>query len=77
MDEESEGVKEIPTVVFVDEDNVQRVNEEIQVSIFNKLGTEGSCSAAPDKNVCTVCNKVYKQKKNLEKHRVWCEKEKE
>ena len=26
LDEESEGVKEIPTVVFVDEDNIQRVN---------------------------------------------------
>ena len=26
LDEESEGVKEIPTVVFVDDDNIQRVN---------------------------------------------------
>ena len=26
LDEESEGVKEIPTVVFADEDNIQRVN---------------------------------------------------
>ena len=38
----------------------ERVNEETQVSIFNRLGTKGSCSTAPDKYVCTVCNKVYK-----------------
>ena len=82
LDEESERVKEIPTVVFVDEDNIQRerererVNEETQVSIFNRLGTKGSCSTAPDKYVCTVCNKVYKRQKNLEKQRIGCEKEK-
>ena len=76
LDEESEVVKDIPTVVFIDEDNIQRVNEETQVSIFNRLGTEGSCSTAPDKYICTVCNKVYKRQKNLEKHRIGCEKEK-
>ena len=27
LDEESERVKEIPTVVFVDEDNIQRESE--------------------------------------------------
>ena len=76
LDEESEEVKELPTVVLVDDDNIQRMTEETQVSIFNRLGTEGSCSAAPDKYICTVCNKVYKRQKNLEKHRVGCEKEK-
>ena len=76
LDEESEGVKEIPTVVFVDEDNIQRVNEETEVSIFNRLVTEGSCSTAPDKYICTVCNKVYKRQKNLEQHSAGCEKEK-
>ena len=64
LDEESDGVKEIPTVVFVDENNIQRVNEETQVSIFNRLDTEGSCSTAPNKYICTVCNKVYKRIKN-------------
>ena len=43
FDEEIEEIKEIPTVVFADDDNIQRVNEETQVSIFNRLGTEGSC----------------------------------
>ena len=76
LEGESEEVKEIPTVVFVAEDDIQRVKEETQVSIFNRLGTEGSCLTAPDKYVCTVCNKVYKRQKNLEKHRVPCEKEK-
>ena len=76
LDEESEEVKELPTVVLVDDDNIQRMTEETQVSIFNRLGTEGSCSTAPDKYICTVCNKVYKRQKNLEKHRVGCEKEK-
>ena len=76
LDEENEGVKEILTVVFVEEDNIQTENEETQVSIFNRLGTEGSCSTAPDKYICTVCNKVYKRQKNLEKHRIGCEKEK-
>ena len=76
LEEESEEVKEIPTVVFVAEDDIQRVKEETQVSIFNRLGTEGSCLTAPDKYICTVCNKVYKRQKNLEKHRVPCEKEK-
>ena len=64
LDEESDEVKEISTVVFVDENNIQRVNEETQVSIFNRLDTEGSCSTAPDKYICTVCNKVYKRIKN-------------
>ena len=41
LDEESDGVKEILTVVFVDEDNIHREYEESQVSIFNRLGTEG------------------------------------
>ena len=68
-------LKKFP-VLFVDEDNIQRVNEETQVYIFNRLGTKGSCSTAPDKYVCTVCNKVYKRQKNLEKHRIGCEKEK-
>ena len=76
MEEESSGVKEIPTVVFVNEDNIQRVNEEIQVSIFNRLGRGGSCSTVPEKYICTVCNKVYKRIKNLEKRRAGCEKEK-
>ena len=76
LNEENEGVKEILTVVFVEEDNIQRENEETQVSIFNRLGTEGSCSTAPDQYICTVCNKVYKRQKNLEKHRIGCEKEK-
>ena len=76
LDEETEGVKEIPTVVFVDENNIQRVNEEAQVSIFNRLATEGLRSNAPDQYICTVCNKVYKRQKNLEKHRIECEKEK-
>ena len=61
LDEESDGVKEIPTVVFVDENNIQRVNEETQVVISNRLGTEGSCSTEPDRYICTVCNKVYKR----------------
>ena len=60
LDEETEGVKEIPTVAFVDENNIQRVNEETQVSIFNRLATEGLRSPAPDKYIFTVCNKVYK-----------------
>ena len=68
-------LKKFP-VVFVDEDNIQRVNEETQESIFNRLGTEGSCSTAPDKYTCRICNKVYKQQKNLEKHRIGCEQEK-
>ena len=76
LDQVNERVKEIPAVLFIDEDNIQRVNEETQVSIFNRLGTEGSCSTAPDKYICTVCNKVYKRQKNLEKHRIGCEKEK-
>ena len=76
LDEESEGLKEITTVVFVDEDNIQRVNEETQVFIFNRLRTEGLCSTAPDKYICTVFNKVYKQQKNLEKHRIGCENKK-
>ena len=76
LDEESEGLKEITTVVFVDEDNIQRVNEETQVFIFNRLRTEGLFSTAPDKYICTVCNKVYKQQKNLEKHRIGCENKK-
>ena len=76
LEEESEEVKEIPTVVFVAEDDIQRVKEETQVSIFNRLGIEGSCLTAPDKYNSTVCNKVYKRQKNLEKHRVPCEKEK-
>ena len=74
MDKEGEGIKEILTVVFVDKDNIQSVNEETQVSIFNRLGTKGSCSTAPDRCICTVCNKEYKRQKNLEKHR--CEKKK-
>ena len=73
LDEETEGVKEIPTVVFVDENNIQRVNEETQVSIFNRLATEGLRSTAPDKYIFTVCNKVYKWQKN---HRIDSEKEK-
>ena len=76
LDEESDEVKEISTVVFVDENNIQRVNEETQVVISNRLATEGSCSTAPDRYICTVCNKVYKRIKNLEKHRVGSEKEK-
>ena len=76
LDEESDEVKEISTVVFVDENNIQRVNEETQVVISNRLGTEGSCSTAPDRYICTVCNKVYKRIKNLEKHRVGSEREK-
>ena len=59
LDEESEGVKEIPTVVFVDEYNIPIVTEETQESIFNRLGTEVPGSTAPDKYICTVCNKVY------------------
>ena len=76
LEEESEEVKEIPTVVFVAEDDIQRVKEETQVSIFNRLGIEGSCLTAPDEYNSTVCDKVYKRQKNLEKHRVACEKEK-
>ena len=59
--EESEGVKEIPTVVFVDEDNIQRVNDETQVSIFSWLGTEELCSTTLNKYICAVCNKAYKR----------------
>ena len=59
LDEEREGVKEIPTVVFVDEYNIPIVTQETQESIFNRLGTEVSRSTAPDKYICTVCNKVY------------------
>ena len=40
------------------------------------MRTEGSFSTAPDKCICTVRNKVYKRQKNLEKHRMGCEKEK-
>ena len=68
-------LKKFP-VLFVDEDNIQRVNEETQVYIFNRLGTKGSCSTAPDKYICTVCNSVYKRQKNPEKHRIGYEKEK-
>ena len=49
LDEESKGVKETSTVVFADVDNVQRINEETQVSIFNRLATERSGSTATDK----------------------------
>ena len=60
LEEESEGVKEIPTtVVFVAEYNIPIVTEETQVSIFNRLGTKVSCSTPPDKYICTVCNEVY------------------
>ena len=59
LEEKSEGVKEIPTVVFVDEYNIPIVTEETQVSIFNRLGTKVSCSTVPDKYICTVCNEVY------------------
>ena len=59
LEEESEGVKEIPTVVFVAEYNIPIVTEETQVSIFNRLGTKLSCSTPPDKYICTVCNEVY------------------
>ena len=58
FDEEIEGIKEIVTVVFADDDNIQRVNEENQVSIFNSLGTEGSCSHLM--NIFVVSNKVNK-----------------
>ena len=59
LDEEREGVKEIPTVVFIAEYNIPIVTEETQKSIFNRLGTEVSRSTAPDKYICTVCNKLY------------------
>ena len=59
LEEASEGVKEIPTVVFVAEYNIPIVTEETQVSIFNRLGTKVSCSTPPDKYICTVCNEVY------------------
>ena len=59
LEEESELVKEIPTVVFVAEYNIPIVTEETQVSIFNRLGTKVSCSTPPDKYICTVCNEVY------------------
>ena len=59
LEEESELVKEIPTVVFVAEYNIPIVTEETQVSISNRLGTKVSCSTPPDKYICTVCNEVY------------------
>ena len=63
LDEENEGVKEILTVVFVEEDNIQRENEETQVSIFNRLGTEGSCSTAPDKIFVQSAKKCINDKR--------------
>ena len=36
LEEKSEGVKEIPTVVFVDEYNIPIVTEETQDPIFNR-----------------------------------------
>ena len=63
LDQVNERVKEIPAVLFIDEDNIQRVNEETQVSIFNRLGTEGSCSTAPDKIFVQSAKKCINDKR--------------
>ena len=66
LDQVNERVKEIPAVLFIDEDNIQRVNEETQVSIFNRLGTEGSCSTAPDKTFVQSAKKCINDKESRE-----------
>ena len=79
----------IPRFVLIDEDNNLRVKKKISnrlgatgldqvqiAAISNRLGATGLFFTVPNKYAFTVCSKVYKKQKHLDKHCIVCKKEK-